>query len=136
MKAASDPMLDEFCDSIWLEDGLSRNTLDSYRRDLSQFQQWLAKQRRSTLLAADNADIQAYLGHKFRTKAKATTASRLLSSLKRFYRYALRQEKIKVDPTINIDSPKLPRGLPKSLTEEDVEKLLAAPNIDDALGMR
>ena len=136
MKVPSDAILDEFCDALWLEDGLSRNTLDSYRRDLTQFELWLAKQRSNTLLTADNADIQAYLGHKFRIKAKATTASRLLSSLKRFYRYALRQNKITADPTLNIDAPKLPRGLPKSLTEEDVEKLLAAPAIDDALGLR
>ena len=136
MKAPEDPVLDEFCDSLWLEDGLSRNTLDGYRRDLTQFQLWLARQPGKALLNADHADIQAYLGHKFRLKAKATTASRLLSSLKRFYRLALRQGKIVADPTLNIDSPKLPRGLPKSLTEDDVEKLLAAPNVEEALGLR
>ena len=69
-------------------------------------------------------------------RTKATTTSRLLSSFKRFYQFALRQGKIKADPSINIDAPKLPRGLPKSLTEEDVEKLLAAPNVEDALGLR
>jgi len=136
MNGLEDPVLDEFCDALWLEDGLARNTLESYRRDLTQFQRWLAKERRNTLLAADNADIQAYLGHQFRIKAKATSAARLLSSLKRFYRYALRQDKLKTDPTLNIDSPKLPRGLPKSLTEEDVEQLLAAPAVDEILGLR
>src|SRR5258706_16130977 len=109
MKAPDDPVLDEFCDSLWLEDGLSRNTLESYRRDLTLFQLWLARQSAKTLLTADNGDIQAYLGHKFRIKAKATTAGRLLSSLKRFYRYALRQNRITADPTLSIDAPKLPR---------------------------
>lgn len=136
MKAPENPVLDEFCDALWLEDGLSRNTLDSYRRDLAQFERWLDGTRGKKLLGAGNADIQAYLGHKFQIKAKATTAGRLLSSLKRFYQFALRQGRIKADPTLNIDSPKLPRGLPKSLTEEDVEKLLAAPDVDDALGLR
>ena len=136
MKAPDDPILDEFCDSLWLEDGLSRNTLDSYRRDLAQFQLWLDQQRRKRLLGADHADLLVYLAHRVAGHTKATTTSRQLSSLKRFYQFALRQGKIKADPSINIDAPKLPRGLPKSLTEEDVEKLLAAPNVEDALGLR
>ncbi len=133
---SDDPVLDEFCDALWLEDGLARNTLDSYRRDLAQFQRWLDGTRGKKLLGAGNADIQAYLGHKFQIKAKATTAGRLLSSLKRFFQFALRQGRIKADPTLNIDAPKLPRGLPKSLTEDDVEKLLAAPDVEDTLGLR
>ena len=133
---SNDPVLDEFCDALWLEDGLSRNTLDGYRRDLTQFQLWLAKQRHVALLDAEHGDLLAYLAHRVAGRVKATTTSRQLSSLKRFYRHALRQEKIKSDPSINIDAPKLPRSLPKSLTEEDVEKLLAAPNADEALGLR
>ena len=128
--------LDEFCDALWLEDGLSRNTLDSYRLDLTQFAGWLDKQRSKPLLAAEHGDLLAYLAHRVAGKAKATSTSRLLSSLKRFYQYALRQGKITADPTLNIDSPKLPRGLPKTLTEQDVEKLLAAPDVDDSLGLR
>ena len=128
--------LDEFCDALWLEDGLSRNTLASYRLDLTQFAAWLAKARGKALLAAAHADVLAYLAHRVAGKAKATSTSRLLSSLKRFYQYELRQGKIKTDPTLNIDSPKLPRGLPKTLTEQDVEKLLAAPDVDDPLGLR
>jgi integrase/recombinase XerD len=136
MKAPEDRVLDEFCDSLWLEDGLSRNTLDSYRRDLSWFRLWLAKQHHKALLDADHGDLLSYLANRVAAHAKATTTSRQLSSFKRFYRFALRQGRIKADPSINIDAPKLPRGLPKSLTEEDVEKLLAAPNVDDALGLR
>ena len=133
---SDDSILDEFCDALWLEDGLSRNTLDSYRLDLTQFANWLNERHRKTLFNADHADLLAYLAHRVAGKAKATSTSRLLSSLKRFYQHALRQGKIAVDPTLNIDSPKLPRSLPKTLTEADVEKLLAAPNVDDPLGLR
>jgi integrase/recombinase XerD len=130
------PLIDEFCDALWLEDGLARNTLDSYRRDLAQLASWLDKQHGRGLAAAGHADLLAYLAHKVRGRAKATTTSRQLSSLKRFYRYCLRQGKIKADPTLRIDSPKLPRSLPKSLTEDDVESLLEAPDIERALGLR
>jgi integrase/recombinase XerD len=128
-------LIDEFCDALWLEDGLARNTLDAYRRDLAQLEQWLTRQRKS-LLGAAHPDLLGYLAWKVKGRAKATTTSRQLSSLKRFYRYCLRQGRIKSDPTLKIDSPKLPRGLPKSLTEEDVESLLAAPNVGEALGLR
>ncbi len=129
-------LIDEFCDALWLEDGLATNTLEAYRRDLSQFATWLEAQHGKKLIEGSVADIQAYLGHLFRRKTRASSAARLLSSLKRFYRYCLRQGRIKADPTLRIDSPKLPRGLPKSLTEEDVEHLLAAPRPDKALGLR
>jgi integrase/recombinase XerD len=128
--------LDEFCDALWLEDGLAHNTLTSYRLDLTQLAGWLEKERGKALLAAEHADLLAYLANRVKGKAKATSTSRLLSSLKRFYQYALRQGKIVRDPTLNIDTPKLPRGLPKTLTEKDVEKLLAAPDINDPLGVR
>ena len=129
-------LIDEFCDALWLEDGLAQNTLEAYRRDLSQFATWLEAQHRKALISADQADIQSYLGYQFRKKTRATSVARLLSALKRFYRYCLRQGRIRADPTLKIDSPKLPRGLPKSLTEEDVESLLAAPRVDTALGLR
>ena len=136
MKAPEDSILDEFCDSLWLEDGLARNTLEAYRRDLTQFQLWLAKQGRKRLLNAEHSDLLTYLAHRVAARTKATTTGRLLSSLKRFYQFALRQGRISSDPSINIDAPKLPRGLPKTLTEADVEKLLGAPNAADALGLR
>lgn len=134
--SADDKLLDTFCDTLWLEDGLSRNTLDSYRRDLRQFSVWLDSKYRKTLIDAEHADIQAYLGHRFARKARASSAARLLSSLKRFYRHLVRDGKRKSDPTLNIDAPKLPRGLPKTLTEADVESLIAAPDIETALGLR
>jgi len=136
MKASPAQLIDEFCDALWLEDGLSRNTLDSYHRDLRQFAGWLEAQSGSDLLSVDQGTIQEYLAHKFRTKARASTAARLLSTLKRFYRHAMRQNVIKVDPTLRIDTPKLPRALPKTLTETDVENLLAAPALEGPLGLR
>jgi integrase/recombinase XerD len=129
-------LIDEFCDALWLEDGLARNTLDSYRRDLEQFGAWLEQQKGKGLLTAGNADIQSYLAYFHARKTRPSSAARLLSSLKRFYRHHLRQGRIKTDPTLNIDSPKLPRALPKSLTEEDVESLLGAPRVAEALGLR
>jgi integrase/recombinase XerD len=130
-------LLDEFCDALWLEDGLSRNTLESYRRDLSKFAEWLQTQRGVSVLETTPADIQGFLAHLYtQQKAKATSTSRAISSLKRLFRYQLRQNKILTDPTLQIATPKLPRSLPKSLTEEDVELLLNAPDVDTPLGMR
>ncbi len=129
-------LLDEFCDALWLEEGLARNTLESYRRDLGQFSEWLERERHRGPLDAGQVDILAYLAHRFAAHIKATTSSRLLSSLRRFYRYQLRQGKIQVDPTLQIEMPKLPRPLPKSLSEADVEALLNAPNIAQSLGLR
>ena len=129
-------LLDEFSDSLWLEDGLSRNTLESYRRDLNKFAEWLEKQRGVPLLQTTHADIQGFLAHLFKQKAKATSTGRAISSLKRLFRYLLRQNKIDVDPTLQIAPPKLPRSLPKSLTEQDVELLLDAPDVQSPLGLR
>ena len=130
-------LLDEFCDTLWLEDGLSRNTLDSYRRDLVKYATWLEKQRDASILQTTHADIQGYLAQLVgKQKAKPSSTGRNISSLKRLFRYLLRQGKIETDPTSQIDTPKLPRNLPKSLTEEDVERLLDAPDVNTPLGMR
>jgi integrase/recombinase XerD len=130
-------LLDEFSDTLWLEDGLSRNTLESYRRDLNKFALWLQQQRNVQLLQGTHADIQGFLAHLVvEQKARATSTSRAISSLKRLYQYLLRHGKISVDPTQQIATPKLPRSLPKSLTEQDVELLLNAPDTNAALGLR
>jgi integrase/recombinase XerD len=130
-------LLDEFSDSLWLEDGLSRNTLESYRRDLNKFATWLEQQRGVPILETTHADIQGFLAHLFtQQKAKATSTGRAISSLKRLFRYLLRQNKIATDPTLQIATPKLPRSLPKSLTEQDVEQLLDAPHVQTPLGLR
>lgn len=126
--------LDSFMDHLWLEDGLSKNTLDSYRLDLNVFALWLVEQNKP-LLAVEQADIQQYLAVKF-PLSKPRSISRLIASLRRFYRYLMRENKISLDPTIQIQSPKLPRSLPKSLGEDEVLALLNAPNIDDPIGLR
>ncbi len=130
-------LLDEFCDALWLEDGLSRNTLESYRRDLSKFAAWLAQQRNASILDATDADIQGFLAHLVTgEQAKATSTARAVSSLKRLFRYLVRQNRVSADPTQQIATPKLPRSLPKSLTEQDVELLLQAPDVQTPLGLR
>jgi integrase/recombinase XerD len=134
--ATNEGLLDEFCDALWLEDGLSRNTLESYRCDLRLFSAWLSADRGKTLLQAQRMDLLDYLAYKFQRKAKPRSAARLLSSLKRFYRFLLRENRIQADPTLQVESPKLPRSLPKILTEEDVDSLLAAPNVETPLGLR
>lgn len=130
-------LLDEFSDTLWLEDGLSRNTLESYRRDLNKFALWLTQHRNAVLLQGSHADIQGFLAHLVvEKKARATSTSRAISSLKRLYQYLLRKGRISIDPTLQIATPKLPRSLPKTLTEQDVELLLQAPDVDTPLGMR
>jgi integrase/recombinase XerD len=126
--------LDAFIDHLWLEDGLSKNTLESYRADLSQFAVWLAK-RNTQIMHANQADIQQYLAIKF-PKSKPRSIGRLIASMRRFYRYCLRENLIQTDPTLQIESPKLPRSLPKSLNEQEVEDLLNAPDISQPIGLR
>jgi integrase/recombinase XerD len=133
---ANDDLLDLFSDALWLEDGLSRSTLQSYRADLRQFGDWLKERGGRPLQDAERGDLLDYIAHKFRQNAKPRTTSRLLSSLKRLYGYLLREGRIRIDPTLRIEAPKLPRSLPRALTEEDVERLLQAPDTDSALGLR
>lgn len=132
---ANQAILDDFIDRIWLEEGLSRNTLESYRQDLAQFATWLEKTADKELFQVEQADIQRYLAFRFPT-SKPRSISRLIASLRRLYRFALRENKMSVDPSLQIESPKLPRSLPKSLSEEDVEALLNAPNVNDYIGLR
>ena len=134
LAAADAAELDVFIDHLWLEDGLAKNTLESYRLDLSAFSLWLTKQNKQ-LLTVDQADIQQYLAVRF-PQSKARSISRLIASLRRFYRYLMRDNKISLDPTIQIQSPKLPRSLPKSLNEDEVLALLDAPNLNESAGLR
>ena len=129
-------LLDEFSDSLWLEDGLSRNTLESYCNDLRQFGVWLEKSSSINLIDARHSDLLDFLAYKVSIKVKANTTSRELSSLKRFYRFLLRQGKIQADPSLNISAPKLPRNLPHNLTEKDVEVLLKTPDVKQPIGLR
>jgi len=128
-------LLDAFCDSLWLEDGLSPNSLSSYRRDLSLFSQWLEAEDKS-LNDAKREDVLAHLASRMRCGVKPRSVARQLSALRRYYAYELRGGRRSDDPTVQVEAPKLPRALPKSLNEEDVDQLLAAPDVETELGLR
>lgn len=128
--------LDAFIDALWLEDGLSRNTLESYRRDLRQCDLWLRRHGGRGLAEADKGMLNAYLGARFEARAKATSTARLLSSLRRYFAYLVREGRRSDDPTQDIAAPRRPARLPRSLTEADVESLLRAPDVNDPLGLR
>ncbi|HEC17450.1 MAG TPA: site-specific tyrosine recombinase XerD [Sedimenticola sp.] len=131
-----DPIIETFADALWLERGLSRNTLAAYRSDLRAAADWLRREKGRGLLEAGRQDLLDYLGLQFQKKRKPSSSARLLSCLRQFYRHALREGWTKADPSARIDSPKLGRPLPKSLTEPEVEALLAAPDTDDPEGFR
>ena len=135
MRDENQSLLDEFTDRLWLEEGLSRNTLESYRRDLVQFGEWLENANDKLLLQVERADVERYLAVRF-PQVKPRSISRLVASLRRLYRYAMRESKIGSDPTLQIASPKLPRSLPKSLGEEEVVALLNAPDTQQLIGLR
>jgi integrase/recombinase XerD len=128
-------LIERFADALWMERGLSENTLSAYRSDLTGFAGWLAGAGAS-LMMADRSQILAYLGDRVRAGARPRTTARLLSSLRRFYQYLVREGRLQEDPSARIDAPKLGRALPGSLTEEEVESLLAAPDVSSAVGLR
>ena len=140
MKALSEAdraLLDRFSDGLWLNDGLARNTLESYRRDVGQFAAWLREASGRGLVEAAAADLQRHLAWQVGTKhAKPRTTSRLVSSLKRFFQFAVREGLRGDDPAGALESPKLPRSLPKSLSEAEVDALLEAPDASTPHGLR
>ena len=127
---AETQLVDAFCDALWLEDGLAKNTLSSYRRDLEQLAFFLKK---TPLEEAGEEDLVAFLAAR---RGRSSSAARMLSSLKRFYGWCLRERRIKTDPTLRLDPPKRTPRFPKVLSEADVEALLAAPDVGTSLGMR
>ncbi len=135
MSTSDKDIIERFCDAIWLQEGLSVNTLDAYRRDLEGLSRWLAP-RGTSLERASRTDLLEYLSGCVGKGARPRTTARLLSSLRRFYGYLVREERIKTDPTVLIDSPKIGRPLPKSLSEEQVEKLLQSPDVATHYGLR
>ena len=124
--------VDAFIDAIWLEEGLSKNTLQAYRRDLTLFARWLQGRN---LLSVQEHDIQAYFGAQH-AHTKATTANRRLTVFRRFFRWALREGMVAADPTLKLQAAKQALRVPKTLTEAQVEALLAAPDTGTALGVR
>jgi integrase/recombinase XerD len=130
LSPAAASVLDAFGDALWLEDGLSKNTLSSYRRDLEQLASFL---KNTPLEKVCEEDLFGFLALR---KGKATSAARMLSSLKRFYGWCLREKRIRTDPTLKLDPPKRAPRFPKILSEADVEALLAAPDVKTPLGAR
>ena len=129
-----DASIDAFVDALWLEEGLSRNTLAAYRTDLSLYSRWLG-QRERVLTQSTEADLSAYFSAKH-AQSKATTANRRLTVLRRYFHWALREGLIAADPTLKLQAAKQALRVPKTLTEEQVEALLAAPDTESALGVR
>jgi len=127
--------VDRFLDAIWMERGLSENTLDAYRADLLALDQRL-KGRDVEIVRASKADLLEYISWRVEGGAKPRSTARQLSSFRRFYRYLLREGVITEDPTADIAMPKIGRALPQTLTEDEVDALLAAPNVSEPLGNR
>lgn len=131
----NDGPIEKFVESLWLEKGLSDNTCQSYRRDLQGVAQWLGNKGRS-LIDADGESIQSYIAQRLEGGASARSVSRLLSCLRGFYGYWVREKKLNINPVASIPSPKQGRLLPKSLSETDVDQLLLAPDVDTPIGLR
>ncbi len=132
-EAVSVAIIDRFLDALWMERGLSQNTLQAYRSDLYAFSKWLSANSRR-IEEARNSDVLQYLA--VQGTRSARTSARRLSSLRRFYEYLLREGEISSDPVVDIESPRIGRPLPKSLTEEEVELLIAAPDTKTVRGTR
>jgi integrase/recombinase XerD len=132
---ADEQLIGKFADTLWMERGLSANTLAAYQSDLRNIAVWLHGQGKS-LAEANDADIQAYLSHLVAQQAQRRTSARRLSALRQFYQIAVREAWLMQDPTALIEAPRLSRSLPKTLTEQDVEALLVAPNLDTLEGER
>ena len=129
-EAVGDGILDAFCDALWLEDGLARNTIASYRTDLEQLAKFLKRKR---LTEAGEAELFAFLAA---AKGRASSAARRVSTLKRFYQYCVRERHVGADPTLKLDPPKRAPRFPRSLSEAEVEALLGAPDVATSLGLR
>lgn len=129
MRPEDDAMITRFVDAVWLEDGLGEKTRQAYRSDLLRLAAWLESQAgRPLLVSACRTDLLAWTASGLAEGVKPSTAARRLSGIRRFYRFLLRERLITEDPTLRIDSPRLPHRLPGSLTEDEVDALLAEPD--------
>ncbi|WP_284077423.1 site-specific tyrosine recombinase XerD [Herbaspirillum aquaticum] len=127
--------IDEFCDSLWLEDGLSKNTLEAYRRDMTLYAHWLYQERAKALYETQAEDLNAYFAARH-DETKPSSSNRRLAVLKRFFQLALRQHHVAADPCLKLRSARQPQRLPKTMSEGQVEALLAAPDVSTPLGLR
>lgn len=132
---ASAAAIDRFADALWIEDGLAANTLAAYRRDLGLFADWLAREQGRDVLQATESDLLAYAISRHHG-SKASSANRRLTVFKRFFRWALREHLASADPTLKLGAAKAPMRVPKTLSEAQVEALLAAPEVATPLGLR
>ncbi len=126
-------LIDNFIDELWLEKGLSKNTLSAYRHDLSSFSEWY---RGKSLLDVERSDLLDYLSTRLKDGYSSRSTARSLSSLRAFYSHITNRYNLKQNPTSRVDSPKLGHSLPKTLSEEDVEKLIDSPDTEDDIGLR
>ena len=133
--AHSEELVDRFLDAIWMERGLSQKTLGAYRADLMTLGRGLAENEK-TIEEADKADLLAFIAGRVEGGAKPRSTARQLSSFRRFFRYIMREGMRETDPTADIEMPRIGRSLPKTLSEDEVESLLNAPNTDEPLGHR
>ena len=127
--------IDNFCDALWLEDGLAKATLDSYRSDLGRLAGWLAEHGHEALLDSRETTLTAFIAH-LAKQTRASSQARYLSTLRRFYRWQVGRGRIVSDPTLKLANPSLPSRLPKVMSEKQVEALLDAPDLDTPLGLR
>lgn len=133
--AASVDAIDAFIEALWLEHGLSRNTLEAYRRDLTLYVRWLAGERGAALDDTRESDLQAYALARH-DSTRSTTANRRLTVFRRYFRWALREGRIQADPTLRMMAARMPMRLPKTLTEAQVEALLAVPDAEAPRSLR
>jgi integrase/recombinase XerD len=133
--ADADPAIGRFLDAVWMERGLSQNTLAAYRADLTALARWL-EERHITVTATSRADLLGFIAWRVECGARPRSTARQLSSFRRFFRFLVREGAVSDDPTAQIAMPKIGRSLPRSLTEDEVEALLAAPVVTDPLGHR
>ncbi|WP_375140198.1 site-specific tyrosine recombinase XerD [Azohydromonas aeria] len=134
-RAASRHAIERFAQALWIEDGLSANTLAAYRRDLALYTDWLAAEAGRALDATTEADLRGYMAARH-ADTRATTANRRLTVFKRYFRWALREHRLTQDPTLKLLSARQPMRVPKSLSEAQVEALLGAPPVEEPLGLR
>ncbi len=136
LSSAASAEIDAYLDALWVEKGLSLNTLENYRRDMCAFAHWLDSTCNVTLLGVTAEKVMLYLSQRYTQNYSSRSTARVLSCLRGFYRFQLREGKIAHNPLMSIENPKLPRSLPKLLSEADVEALLNAPDTEDPIGLR
>lgn len=134
--ATDEQLIEQFLDALWMEHGLSKHTLSAYQADLKGLAKWAASGHGGELLSLNKIHLQSYLAYRITQGIKARSTARMLSTLRRFYQYQVRENRLTEDPSALLESPKLGVPLPKTMSEREVEALLEAPDLNDPLGLR